>query len=82
MAAVSCRDVHGTGFHHDDVHHDFALGLVQIVNNLFGQRHLVGAALGDDGVLRVVGEEALDIGHGADGVDDFLQFLRRVHVER
>ena len=50
------------------------------MQNLFGQGDLVGAAFGDDGVLRVVREEALDIGHRAYRVDDFLEFLRRADV--
>src|ERR1035438_9938437 len=62
----------GAGFHHDDIDHNFALGLIQVVEDLLGEGDLIGAALGDDGVLRVVGEEALDIGDGAHGVDDFL----------
>ena len=44
---------------HQDVHHHFGLGLVQIVDHLFGQGHLVGLAAHDDGVLRVVGDHAL-----------------------
>ena len=32
------------------------------MEKLFSQRHLVSAAHGDDGVLRIVGEEALNIG--------------------
>ena len=51
MAAVSWRLKTGAGFDHQNVHHHFGFGLVEIADDLLGQGHLVGLAAHHDGVL-------------------------------
>ena len=80
MAALSWRVNDELGFHDQDVHHHLRAWLVEVMDHLGGQRHFVGFPAHDDGILRGERHHPLQLRDGADGVDDFLDFLRRADV--
>ncbi len=53
---------------------DFRTRPVEVVDNLFRQRHLIGFAADHDGVLLVLRKYLRQLGHGAHGIHDLLQF--------
>ena len=61
--------------HHDHVHHYFRLGLVEIVQQLFHQRHFIHRVAHHDRILRVELEHPAHIRHGSHGRYDFRKLL-------
>src|SRR5262249_44898388 len=53
------------GFHDQDVNYDFGAGFIQIGDDLFRKRDTVSFPASNDCVLRIVYEQALDIGDRA-----------------
>ncbi len=56
---------------HRELHDHFRFGLIDIVDDLFRQHHLVRRVAHDDGILRVELLHAAEIQQLAQAVDDF-----------
>ncbi len=72
---------HVAGYiHHDHVHHNFRLRLIEIMQQLFHQRHFIHGVAHHDGILSVELEHAANVRHGSHGRYYFRKFLRRGRV--